>query len=189
MVIDYRCNYVSDDNHGHHWESGTLIVEELCHYFCFFSVLQMVSHHIATGEKLSITDMGCPQVLHCKNAQVAYFVLDLCFEGLLHCQKSKSICFSERHTGLIMDCKVRKFEFRFFHLPVDLWQVIWYLDSVYSFVKVGKYIFFKEVFLRLKYINAFYCVLSKLLIDISFSCLLLSVCTVTTPTISSSPED
>ncbi|XP_023380790.1 myotubularin-related protein 8 isoform X5 [Pteropus vampyrus] len=33
-------------------------------------------HHIATVEKLPITSLGCPLILHCKNFRVAHFVLD-----------------------------------------------------------------------------------------------------------------
>ncbi|XP_058906969.1 myotubularin-related protein 8 isoform X1 [Kogia breviceps] len=33
-------------------------------------------HHIATVEKLSITSLGCPLILHCKNFRVAHFVLE-----------------------------------------------------------------------------------------------------------------
>uniref|UniRef100_A0A3Q2I6X3 Myotubularin related protein 8 n=1 Tax=Equus caballus TaxID=9796 RepID=A0A3Q2I6X3_HORSE len=33
-------------------------------------------HHIDTVEKLPITSLGCPLILHCKNFRVAHFVLD-----------------------------------------------------------------------------------------------------------------
>ncbi|XP_036082606.1 myotubularin-related protein 8 isoform X7 [Rousettus aegyptiacus] len=33
-------------------------------------------HHIATVEKLPITSLGCPLILHCKNFRIAHFVLD-----------------------------------------------------------------------------------------------------------------
>nr|KAF6492630.1 myotubularin related protein 8 [Molossus molossus] len=33
-------------------------------------------HHIATVEKLPITSLGCPLVLHCKNFRVAHFILN-----------------------------------------------------------------------------------------------------------------
>ncbi|XP_029096016.1 myotubularin-related protein 8 [Monodon monoceros] len=33
-------------------------------------------HHIATVEKLSITSLGCPLILRCKNFRVAHFVLE-----------------------------------------------------------------------------------------------------------------
>ncbi|XP_062039563.1 myotubularin-related protein 8 isoform X1 [Lepus europaeus] len=33
-------------------------------------------HHIATVEKLPITNLGCPLILRCKNFRVAHFVLD-----------------------------------------------------------------------------------------------------------------
>nr|XP_035924638.1 myotubularin-related protein 8-like [Halichoerus grypus] len=32
--------------------------------------------HIANVEKLPITSLGCPLILHCKNFQVAHFVLN-----------------------------------------------------------------------------------------------------------------
>ncbi|XP_055249205.1 myotubularin-related protein 8 isoform X3 [Moschus berezovskii] len=33
-------------------------------------------HHIATVEKLPVTSLGCPLMLHCKNFRVAHFVLE-----------------------------------------------------------------------------------------------------------------
>ncbi|KAM9576872.1 LOW QUALITY PROTEIN: phosphatidylinositol-3,5-bisphosphate 3-phosphatase MTMR8 [Trichechus inunguis] len=36
----------------------------------------IVLHHIATVEKLPISNLGCPLILHCKNFQAAHFVLD-----------------------------------------------------------------------------------------------------------------
>ncbi|KAM9180340.1 LOW QUALITY PROTEIN: phosphatidylinositol-3,5-bisphosphate 3-phosphatase MTMR8 [Dugong dugon] len=36
----------------------------------------IVLHHIATVEKLLISNLGCPLILHCKNFQAAHFVLD-----------------------------------------------------------------------------------------------------------------
>lgn len=38
-------------------------------------VLQILHHHIASVEKLSLTTTGCPLVIHCRNFRVVNFVL------------------------------------------------------------------------------------------------------------------
>ncbi|XP_023489700.1 phosphatidylinositol-3,5-bisphosphate 3-phosphatase MTMR8 isoform X2 [Equus przewalskii] len=40
------------------------------------TVPKIALHHIDTVEKLPITSLGCPLILHCKNFRVAHFVLD-----------------------------------------------------------------------------------------------------------------
>lgn len=53
--------------------------KHIAHHFfvllmCFFSV-QILHHHIASVEKLSLTTTGCPLFIQCRNFRVVHFVL------------------------------------------------------------------------------------------------------------------
>lgn len=41
----------------------------------FMSPLQILHHHIASVEKLSLTTTGCPLVIQCRNFRVVHFVV------------------------------------------------------------------------------------------------------------------
>lgn len=50
------------------------IAHQLFFSFCVFSV-QILHHHIASVEKLSLTTTGCPLFIQCRNFRVVHFVV------------------------------------------------------------------------------------------------------------------